>query len=207
MPETEVLLLRVVQVYLQRRLRAAAPGAIVTLYWDEFYQLYAPVVERMVRRTLRGADADDFLQEIWVLVAENLPRFQWQENRGGFRAWLSRLIHDKTVDLIRRRQRRAVQPLAALPHGGEPEDSSGDPARALDVRWRREIVRAALKQLRPQLGPVNFRIVVLHYWQALTVPQIAEQLGMRHAQVERRLHRALQKIRVRITAYLGEDLS
>jgi hypothetical protein len=39
--EAHEALVRVVQVYLQRRLQALEPGPLITLYWEEFYRLYS----------------------------------------------------------------------------------------------------------------------------------------------------------------------
>jgi hypothetical protein len=44
--EAQEALIRVVQVYLQRRSQAMEPGRLLDLYWEDFYRLYAPVAER-----------------------------------------------------------------------------------------------------------------------------------------------------------------
>src|SRR5260370_28644163 len=75
--EAHEALIRVVQVYLQRRFQALEPGALIALYWEEFYRLYAPMVQRMLKRCVAQAmDRDDVFQEVWLTIARKLPGFQ-----------------------------------------------------------------------------------------------------------------------------------
>src|SRR4051794_31872093 len=107
--ESQQLSFRVVQAYLARRLNAEAPGALLTLYWDEFYQVYAPVVTGVVMRYVtKAADRDDLVQEVWMTVAAKLPEFEWRENRGGLRMWLTTVIRNRTLDLLRKQRRRDI---------------------------------------------------------------------------------------------------
>jgi RNA polymerase sigma-70 factor (ECF subfamily) len=198
-------LVRCAQAYLHRRLQEVAPGSLLTLFWEEFYRFYAPVLAGMVRRSLADSQGqDDLIQEVWLAVTRKLPEFRWNENRGGLRAWFAKLVHDKTVDLIRRRQRRPTAPLDA---GADPIDADSDPTRALEHRWREEVVHAALDGLRDDVGEVNFRILQLHFWENQTAAEIAPQVGLSPDQVSARQHRLLKKVRARITAYCGDDLT
>lgn len=199
-PPQEVgdILVRVAQVYLRRRLQAVAPGAILTLYWEDFYRVYGPMVVATVRHYVADRDdADDLVQEIWLTVSRRLPQFEWRDSRGGFRAWMSKLVRDKTVDLIRRRLRQlsvttADKALDELLERGDQE---------LEAQLSREAVRAAVEELRPQIGELNYAILHAHYWQQQTAPAIARTLGLTVHQARCRLHRVLAKLRRRLGAY------
>lgn len=192
------------QAYLHRRLQETAPGALLTLFWDEFYRFYAPLVAGMVGRSFVDPHGrDDLVQDVWLAVTRKLPEFRWNANRGGLRAWFAKLVHDKTVDLIRRRQRRreatGADDLAdAVPDGG------ADPAAALERRWQEEVVHAALAELRPDVDETNYRILELHFWDGLSAAEMAPRVGLTAEQVSARQHRLLKKVRARITAYCGE---
>ena len=84
--EAHEALIRVAQVYLQHRFQALEPGALITLYWEEFYRLYSPMVQRRLRRRFpEPAERDDVCQEIWLTIARRLPGFQWVEGSRGVR--------------------------------------------------------------------------------------------------------------------------
>lgn len=202
--DPQQLLLSVVQHYLKQRLQAEAPSALVTLYWEEFFRVYAPIVSGLVaRHVARQEERDDLVQEVWMTVAARLPEFHWRENRGGLRAWLSTLIRNRTIDLIRQKGRR-LQPLALEQvHPNHLPPADDDPTARLTKEWQAQALRAILDDLRPQIGEVNYQIVQLHYWGGRTTPDIARQLGMNEGQVSSRLHRVLEKLRRRMGAFFG----
>src|SRR5262249_1022828 len=119
--EVQQLLVACAQAYLRRCQQEAAPGAVLTLFWEEFYRFYTRLVVRLVRRRFPdGHDQDDLVQEVWLTVTRKLPSFRWHENRSGFRAWFAKLVHDKAVDLVRRRARRRETTLDHCP--ADPQD-------------------------------------------------------------------------------------
>jgi RNA polymerase sigma-70 factor (ECF subfamily) len=202
------ILVRVVQVYLQRRLQAEAPGALLTLYWEDFFRIYGPLVSALVARHVERHERDDLVQEIWMTVAAKLPDFQWTENRGGLRAWLTTLIRRRTIDLIRQRDRRREigTAAAALPEGEqEPVDAQADPTARLEQEWQAQAVHTVLESLRPEIGDLNQQIVHLHYWGGHSVSEIAALVQLSAPQVSARLHRVLEKLRCRMSAYFGGD--
>jgi RNA polymerase sigma-70 factor, ECF subfamily len=195
--DPDTILVRVVQVYFERRLKAEAPGPVLTLYWEDFYRVYGLMVTGMLgHHFANSADRDDAIQEVWLTVASKLPEFQWQENRGGFRAWMTTLIRNKAVDLLRQKGRHPTEDLPK--NDQERADPDADPTRPLEKSWRREVLATVLKNLRTQIGEANFSILYLHYWQDRSTAEIAAQLGFTQAQTKARLHRLLQKVRNRI---------
>src|SRR5260370_5851409 len=60
-----------------------------TQAWEEFVDLYAPLVYRLGRRCgLQDADAADLTQEALGVAASALPKFRYDAERGTFRGWL-----------------------------------------------------------------------------------------------------------------------
>ena len=69
--------------------------------WSEFVDIYEPfVLELAYRRGLRGADADDLAQEVFVAVAAAIARRNLHPARGSFRGWLFGVARNLTVDLL-----------------------------------------------------------------------------------------------------------
>lgn len=191
-----------VRAFLRFRLQQVAPGALLTHAWDAFYQTYDAVLRRFaVARGVRGSDADDLVQEVWVRVIKKLPELKWNENQSGLRAWLCKVVHDKAVDLARRHRHRSADNLdEGVP---QPSGKENDPAALLEECWERETVDRLLKELATEIRDENLLILRLHYSEGRSVPEIAEALGRNTGQVSARIHRVLAKLRNRVAAYTG----
>jgi RNA polymerase sigma factor (sigma-70 family) len=205
--EAHEALVRVAQVYLLRRSQALAPGPLVTLYWQDFYRLYAPVVRSALRPYVaQPADSDDVSQEIWLTIARKLPDVQWLGNPSRFRAWVGRVVQHKAVDMIRRQRCRPGRVLSALDTANQGVLAGrAEEVQPAERHWRRELVQVVLAKLRPKVSETNFHILRLHYWEGLTVPEIAGRVRLGPGQVWCRLHRLLGKLRRAFAPYLDED--
>jgi RNA polymerase sigma factor (sigma-70 family) len=205
--EAHEALIRVAQVYLRRRSQALAPGPLVTLYWQDFYRLYTPLVQRTLRHYVaESTERDDVVQEVWLTIAQKLPALQWLGSCASFRAWMVQVIRHKAVDMLRRKLRRPGCVRSELDQAKrEAPTAQTDPAQSWERHWRREAVQVVLAQLRPTINETNFRILHLHYWKGLSVPEIAGRLGLSTGQVWCRLHRVLRKLRQALASEVGED--
>lgn len=62
--------------------------------WDQFEQIYRPVIFRIARaRGLQHADAHDLVQQVLMSVASAIDRYAKQPGGVRFRNWLSRIRH------------------------------------------------------------------------------------------------------------------
>src|SRR5262245_23158644 len=94
MPETRPSLLR--------RVRDATDHRS----WQEFYDLYEPLLLSYVRkRGLHGGDADDVVQTIFITLLRHLPEFEYDPKKGRFRTWLWRLSFTAVTDWRRKQAR------------------------------------------------------------------------------------------------------
>lgn len=140
-------------------------------------------------------EAEDLLQETFLQAFRNWDRFEGRSSPG---SWLFTIASR----VCRRRHRRRsgeparLEPLERLLPSGETDvpdipDAGGGP---LDEQLRREAqaaVEAALSRL-----PLSFRLpLVLKEIAELSVPEIAEALGLREATVKTRIHRARLALR------------
>ncbi len=90
---------------LLRRVRDQADSAS----WDEFVGLYRPILIKYVgSRGLAAHDVDDVVQVIFEKLWQQLPNFELQRQRGRFRTWLWRVMHNAVVDWLPAQQRRVA---------------------------------------------------------------------------------------------------
>ncbi len=55
--------------------------------WDDFLQIYRPLILRLaLRRGMQPADAEDLTQEVFAAVSRSIAQWLERPERGGFRA-------------------------------------------------------------------------------------------------------------------------
>lgn len=95
-------------------------------HWNRFVDLYAPVVQQWAARNgLQEADAADLIQEVFALLLEKLPDFEYNPSLR-FRGWVKQVIVN--VWRAQSRKRRGIQ----FPDSMDP--AIADPAEQF---WRK----------------------------------------------------------------------
>src|SRR5439155_3254735 len=75
--------------------------------WEEFVDLYAPLVYGFARKHgLQDADAADLTQEVLRAVAGAVPRLDYDPARGSFIAWLLTVVRNKLLNFLAAARRR-----------------------------------------------------------------------------------------------------
>jgi RNA polymerase sigma-70 factor (ECF subfamily) len=154
--------------------------AFATLY-DRFGRLAYAVALRVVRDPDLAADAvQDAFLAAWRTAAGFDP------GRGTAATWLLTLVHRRSVDIVRREQRRRGERLP-----DEAPQSAGAADEDALIRDRRRAVSEALDRLPPD----QRRALELAYWGGLTQSELAEQLGIPLGTVKSRMFTALARLR------------
>ncbi len=150
---------------------------------DAFEGLYRKYYEKVfviARGILMDADeAADAVQEIFTLVCRHLGRF---DRRSRFSTWLFRVAVNRSIQEARRRKGRArnveLTEAAAAP--------APEPADDTDPR-----VQAAMARL----APADRALLVLFYWDELSLNEIGESIGCNVNAAKTRLYRARERFR------------
>jgi RNA polymerase sigma-70 factor, ECF subfamily len=156
---------------------------------DELFRRHRLPAYRVAYRLLGNeADALDAVQEGFVKVLTNLPRF---EGRSSFKTWLLRVVSNAALDLGRQRGRREA--VAA----SEPSDGDGGPLVWDDPtqRLQRDDLRRALDAALAALPESQRQTFVLHVDAELSYREVAEAMGISIGTVMSRLFYARQKLR------------
>lgn len=125
--------------------------------WQEFYAVYGPMVYRYARkRGLSDADAEDVRSHAFQTVTEHIAGFDYQKERGGFRAWLRRIVLNRTIDHFRRKKPGHAD-TARLENLTAPD--------SLDEIWEREwqhsLLLRAMEAVRERVPNRNYQIFQL----------------------------------------------
>lgn len=152
---------------------------------------WTALVKRYERRVYNYAlrmvghpdDALDLMQEVFLGVYRNLPRYRGD---GVFAAWLFRIAAYRCTDCLRRR--RADEPWE---DGVGEAPAASEPARAAASSATNRLIIGALAQL-PE---AQRHVVELKFFQSFTFEEIAAQLGISPNTAKTRLYAALRKLK------------
>jgi RNA polymerase sigma factor (sigma-70 family) len=133
--------------------------------WSEFVDIYTPLVYRLARRRgLQNADAIDLTQEVFRAVASAIDRFDPDPSRGTFRAWLSRIARNLTINALaaRDRQVRGTGDTAVARLIDElPASTDDEPSAEFDLEYRRRLFDWAADRVRAEVSETEWRAFYL----------------------------------------------
>jgi RNA polymerase sigma-70 factor, ECF subfamily len=153
---------------------------------EELYDRFGRVAYGLALRILRDeALAQDAVQEAFLAVWRSADRFLAERAKAS--TWILTLVHRRSVDLVRREDRRR----------GEPLESAAEPTAPVTTEeeatlgFERRIVQEALAQLSPE----QREALELGYYGGLTQSELAERLGQPLGTIKSRMFAGLSQLR------------
>ena len=151
----------------------------------ELYDRVGGIAYGLAYRVLRDESlAEDAVQEaflgLWRAAATFIPE------RAKASTWILTLVHRRAVDLVRREERRRTEPLDEA-----PEAATGSAEDTAWLRFDRERVQAALRQLPDQ----QREAIELAYYGGFTQTELAERLGQPLGTIKSRMFAGLTRLR------------
>ena len=160
--------------------------------WDEFFELYAPLLEGYARaHGLARDDAEEVRDQCLEVLSRKLRDFEYERSRGSLSAWLHRIAHAKAIDLVRARKVRARESVALDGLAA----ASTDPDQHWERQWRAEHLRYALACVQQEEPEERFRVFEMLLVEETPVPEVCERTGLRATQVYKIKANVLRKVR------------
>lgn len=165
--------------------------------WHRFVDLYTPLLAHWARRLgLSKTDGDDLVQEVFLILVRELPRFVYQPGRR-FRGWLWTVLRNKYHE----KHRRAAEPVAgemALAALSVPDD--------LEAVWEREyqqyVVGRAAAFIEAEFQPATWKA----FWESVVhdrpAADVARDLGVSENAVYLAKGRVLRRLRQELDGLL-----
>lgn len=165
--------------------------------WGDFIDLYTPLLFRWANHAgLREADAADLVQEVFVVLIQKLPEFDYDTGRS-FRAWLKTVL----LNLWRNQARKANRAELRQAEVARPIETTGEPE--LDDREYREHVGCrALAMMRSEFSEPTWRACWLLVVENRTTADVARELGLSENAVYIAKSRVLTRLRQRLQGLL-----
>lgn len=130
-------------------------------------------------------DAEEAVQEVFLAAWRS--GHTYDAARGSTHTWILSMVRNRSIDVLRARKRRPVQPLV---EGLDPPDASDVPSEAVsnvDV----QAARVALEALPPE----QKQAIELAYFAGLSHSEIAAQLAAPIGTVKGRIRLGLDRLR------------
>jgi RNA polymerase sigma-70 factor (ECF subfamily) len=183
------------------RIRDSADAAA----WEEFFGLYAPVLEGYARSLGLGpADAEEVRDECLAVVARRIGEFRYDRSKGTFKGWLHRIARGKVLDAMRRAGvRRAHEERPATEAWLGLADERAEPDRIWEERWRKEHLRFALDEVRRAKDDRGREILDLLLDGSLDAAGIGARAGLSANQVYKARSKLVREVRDAL-ARIGE---
>lgn len=155
---------------------------------DEVVRFYSPMVWRIaLTKTQSTHDAEDIFQDVFVKLVMHEKPFESEEHR---KAWLIRVTINCCNSHFVAPWRKNVDALDDVTMAQLPDEDTLHPSDADD----RPDVYAEVLKLPQQMREV----ILLFYYEELSIREIAEILQTSEVNVKKRLSRARQKLRLEL---------
>src|ERR1700719_3558888 len=170
---------------------------------EAFAEMVSPYLPALYRgaRGLTGnaADAQDVSQEAVLKAWSRLEQFEGKQDESvdDFRAWISRIAANTSIDLLRQRRDGKIASLDQRKGDSEETLGSGiaseqqDPEERCARRETGRLLAKAIGHLPPDLRQACLLRDVLHY----STQEVASRLGISVVAVRLRLFRAHRRLR------------
>jgi RNA polymerase sigma-70 factor (ECF subfamily) len=165
--------------------------------WERFVDMYTPLLLKWAHRVgLQDQDIADLVQDIFALLVEKLPSFEYDPQRS-FRGWL------KTVLLNCWRKRQRGQHLILQPGADPALAAETDPIREFDeAEYRRFVVQRALQLMQANFEPSTWRACWEFVVHDRPAAEVAAELGISVNSVYLAKSRVLRRLRAELNGLL-----
>ena len=158
--------------------------------WQIFYETYRPLIVFCGMQKLAVHEVDDLVQNVMLKVFNAQKSFNYSPEKGKFRDYLGRIIHNEIVNILRKRPRE--QACDIMPDY---------PVAAFDEfwqsQWQTHLFNQALNELKTRVSEITFQAFELYALQGMEPQKTAAFLGLKITQVYKaklRCNEILQQI-------------
>jgi RNA polymerase sigma-70 factor (ECF subfamily) len=166
--------------------------------WNRLFELYEPLLRRWLSAyDVQDADAADLIQDVFAVVARELPGFEHNQNPGAFRSWLRKVLANRLKNSWRSRNHRpqAAGGSSMLERLNQLEDDKSEASRVWDNSHDQDVITRLMELIRPMFLPKTWEAFRRQMFEGDKPHQIAEELDMSLGSVYMARTRVLNALR------------
>jgi RNA polymerase sigma factor (sigma-70 family) len=177
--------------------------------WQEFVQLYAPVIYGFARkRGLQDADAADLMQEVLRSVSSAANRLEYDPHRGTFRGWLFTVTRNKVFNFLESRSKRVQG--SGDSRTQQRLEQHADNDGKLSAEWEADHQRAlaaqAMERVKGEFQAATWNAFLQTAVEGLAPAQVSARVGLSVGAVYVAKSRVIARLRQEIERLQGDDL-
>lgn len=166
--------------------------------WTRFVKLYTPLIYYWARRAgLQQPDAADLVQDVFALLVQKLPKFNYDHSRS-FRNWLRTVTLNKWRENWRRRKATPPSGSSGLSDIAVPDNVEA----FTDAEYRRHVVEQALEMMKTEFHPTTWQACWEHVVSGKSAAEVASQLNLTEGAVRAAKFRVLCRLRQELAGML-----
>lgn len=175
--------------------------------WDEFSEIYRPVIVRMARfKGMQPADCEDLAQQVLLSISKTIHNWQPDPGRAKFSTWVKRIAHNAILNAITR-----TAPDQATGNGDfdalceENQIHSDADSELLRTEYRRSVFQWASNQIRNEFTQETW----MSFWrtavEGMDVDRAAKELGRTRGSVYASRSRVMRRLKQKVDDFCEEE--
>jgi len=169
--------------------------------WKDFFDTYWRLIYGVaIKAGLTDTEAEEVVQETVVVVAKQMPKFQYDQ-AGSFKAWLLQITRWRIVDQLRKRAPWERAARSAPTDASSPAEVEAMPAEDpslqpnWDEAWQRNLMEVAMRRVKARIKPRQYQIFDLSVVKEWPIREVARTLNVNAAQIYLARHRVSRLVR------------
>ena len=171
--------------------------------WQEFTEIYEPLVYRLARQNgFQHADAQDLTQDVFAAVDKAIDRFDPSPEKGSFRGWLFRIARNLMINfLARQKGPRGSGDTGIQQLLNEQPAADGEAATLFEMEYQREIFRWAAQRVRQEFQEETWRAFWMTGVDGESIDNVARILGKTPGAIRIARCRVLARLKEEVTRF------
>jgi RNA polymerase sigma factor (sigma-70 family) len=171
--------------------------------WGEFVEIYQPIILRMARqRGMQEADAEDVVQSVLTAITKAIEQREHDPRRAKFRTWLHRVTHNTILNaLTREKPDRGSGDSELLAVLNQHETRTGPDSDLLQLEYRREVFRWAVRQVRKEFHQDTWDAFWLTAVEGRSIEEVSKELAKKPGAIYAARSRVIRRIQEKVTEH------